>query len=84
MISVEAAGPTLPVTIAAVPNQIRGLAAWIADVCVVHGGRRGGFATLMMANLLRFALNPAIDLMFSPLRKAIAPFYDVEGFVLIY
>lgn len=73
MVSVEIAGPTLPSTITASPNQIRGLAAWVSNECVSQGGKRGGFATLMIANLIRFAVNPAIDLLFFPLRKAVAP-----------
>lgn len=73
MVSVEIAGPSPPLTIVAIPNQVRGLAAWVANECVSRGGGHGGFATLMIGNLIGFALNPAISLFRDRLCKSAAP-----------
>ena len=60
---IEIAGPTTPDIYMAVPNEIRGMAAWIIDQCVAGSGRGyGGFATKDIGKLLDYVTEPDVKI----------------------
>ena len=62
MVSVELAGPTIPHTMNLIPNDIRGMAGWVIDQCVVDRTGSGGFVTKDLLNLIRYVVDPATDI----------------------
>lgn len=56
---IEIAGPTTPEIYEAVPNEIRGMAAWLIDHCVSGSARGyGGFATKDISKLIDYVTEP--------------------------
>ena len=56
---IEIAGPTSPAIYEAVPNEVRGMAAWLIDQCVGGSGRGyGGFATKDIGKLIDYVTEP--------------------------
>lgn len=62
MISVEVAGPAVPSTMNLIPNEIRGMAGWVIERCVIEGAGSGGFVTKDISNLIRVIVNPETNL----------------------
>ena len=80
VISVEVGGPQAffdpatthtPFSIRASPFQLRGLAAYVVNACVVRGGNFGGFATHKVSNLVNYLEDSSTDLSL-PFRKGIS------------
>ena len=60
MISVEAAGPTLPQSMVYSPNQIRAIASHVITKCVAEAGV-GGYATKDISNMLDYLMSPGYN-----------------------
>ena len=73
-ISVDVSGPINIEEINVVPNDIRGMAAYIADTCVRRSGV-GGFITRKIQGLVDFVTNPTSDIM--------TPFPDSTAFLTL-
>ena len=67
-ITVERAGPADATVLSLIPDQIRELAGYITQECVVNSGGIGGFITLGMYNVVNYILRPHTDLN-APYRK---------------
>ena len=61
-ISVEVAGPASPTTYTAKPDDIRGLADWLAIQCVIGNDGSGGFLTKDIGNMIDFITAPQTDI----------------------
>ena len=60
---VEIAGPATPEIYEAVPNEVRGMAAWLIDQCVGEGGLGyGGFATMDIGRLTAYVTEPDTEI----------------------
>lgn len=56
---IEIAGPVTPQVYEAVPDEIRGMAAWVIDGCVAgSGGGIGGFVIKDISNLSTYVTEP--------------------------
>lgn len=62
MVSVELGGPTIPQTVRLRPNDVRGMAGWAIDQCVIDGAGSGGFVTKGLLNLINYVADPATDI----------------------
>ncbi len=60
---IEVAGPATPQIYDAVPNEIRGMAAWVIEQCVGEiGGGYGGFATKDINTLTAYVTQPDTEI----------------------
>lgn len=56
---VEIAGPVMPQVYEAIPDEIRGMAAWVIDGCVAGtGGGTGGFVIKDISKLTAYVTEP--------------------------
>ena len=60
-LSVDVSGPVNVDKIVVVPNDIRGMAAYVANQCLRHGGV-GGFVTKKIQGLVDFVTDPTEDI----------------------
>ena len=61
-LSVDVSGPVAIHTIGVIPNDLRGMAAWVAHKCVVQGRGVGGFVTKRLQGLVDFVTDPTKDI----------------------
>ena len=61
-LSVDVSGPVDIDRISVIPNDLRGMAAWVAHKCVVQGGGVGGFITKRIQGLVEFVTDPTTDI----------------------
>ena len=61
-LSIDVSGPVGIHLISVIPDDLRGMAAWVAHKCVVQGGGVGGFVTKRMQGLVDFVTDPAKDI----------------------
>ena len=61
-LSIDVSGPVGIHTIGVIPNDFRGMAAWVAHKCVVQSGGVGGFVTKRIRGLVDFVTDPAKDI----------------------
>ena len=61
-LSVDVSGPVDIHTIGVIPNDLRGMAAWVAHKCVAQGGGVGGFVTRRIQGLVDFVTDPSKDI----------------------
>ena len=61
-LSIDVSGPVGIHTIGVIPNDFRGMAAWVAHKCVVQRGGMGGFITKRIQGLVDFVTDPTKDI----------------------
>lgn len=61
-LSIDVSGPVDIHTIGVIPNDLRGMAAWVAHKCVVEGRGVGGFITKRIQGLVNFVTDPTTDI----------------------
>ena len=61
-LSIDVSGPVGIHEIGIIPNDLRGMAAWVAHKCVVQHGGIGGFVTKRLQGLVDFVTDPTKDI----------------------
>ena len=61
-LAVDVSGPVHIHRIRVIPNDLRGMAAWVAHKCVAQGGGVGGFVTKRIQGLVDFVTDPTKDI----------------------
>ena len=61
-LSVDVSGPVDIHRIGVIPNDLRGMAAWVAHKCVAQSGGVGGFVTKRIQGLVDFVTDPTKDI----------------------